>query len=94
MKALLLSILLLIIAGVTISCDTKKIPISRQIPQNNETYRVDYLFEYEGCKVYRFYDNGNYVYFTNCAGSVTSISNDSSKVRVQNIIRKDDLIAK
>jgi len=62
-------------------------PISTQLPSNNGTYAVDYLFEHEGCKVYRFQDMGHYVYFTNCAGEVTSIKKDSTETRVINQIR-------
>jgi len=62
-------------------------PVAYQVPENNPTYSVDYLFEHEGCKVYRFYDRGNYVYFTNCQGDVISIKNDSTAERVSNSIR-------
>lgn len=60
-------------------------PIAKQVPENNQTYDVDYLFEHDGCKVYRFYDKGNYIYFTNCGSDVTAISNDSTETRVQTI---------
>ena len=43
-------------------------PITIEPPKNNNTYNVEYLFEHEGCKVYRFRDRGQYVYFTNCKG--------------------------
>ena len=56
-------------------------------PVTNQSYQVDYLFEHDGCKVYRFYDRGQYVYFTNCQGEVTSIKNDSTAVRVTNSVR-------
>lgn len=69
------------------SCFTFRYPVSTEQPQNNRTYEVDYLFEHDGCKVYRFYDMGNYVYFTNCRGDVTSIANDSTEHRVTNSIR-------
>jgi Domain of unknown function (DUF4884) len=61
-------------------------PIRRDIPKNNDTYRVEYLFEHEGCKVYRFLDRGNPVYFTNCNGS-TFFRPDSSTT-IQNVIIK------
>lgn len=48
---------------------------------------VDLILEHEGCKVYRFYDMDNYVYFTNCAGDVTAIKDDSTKMRVTNHVR-------
>jgi len=41
---------------------------------------VDYLFEHDGCKVYRFYDRGNYVYFTNCRGEAI-VKTDSTEIR-------------
>lgn len=62
-------------------------PIASHMPQNNDTYVVDYLFDHEGCKVYRFRDNGNYVYFTNCTGDVTSIKNDSTKTYIRTIVK-------
>ena len=34
-------------------------PLQTKESENNKTYDVDYLFEHEGCKVYRFYDHGN-----------------------------------
>ena len=60
-----------------IGCFSEK-PISREPPKNNVTYKVEYLFEHDGCKVYRFRDNGNYVYFTSCKGETTSVLTDST----------------
>lgn len=60
------------------SCSVQS-PLVYTKADNNKTYSVDYLFEHEGCKVYRFQDNGNFVYFTNCKGDVSSIKNDSTK---------------
>lgn len=61
------------------SCSVSK-PIVTEKSKNNQTYKVDYLFEHEGCKVYRFRDDGNYVYFTNCNGE-TIAKNDSTEIR-------------
>lgn len=63
------------------------VPIKAEKPSNNQTYEVDYLFEHDGCKVYRFYDRGNYVYFTNCQGTVTSIEKDSTETRIINQVQ-------
>lgn len=30
--------------------------------------QVGFLFEYQGCRVYRFSDEGRYHYYTNCKG--------------------------
>lgn len=80
-----LSVTCILLFGLS-SCFTER-PVAKQVPQNNDTYQVDYLFEHDGCKVYRFRDMGNYVYFTNCSGDVTAIKNDSTAARVQTIIR-------
>lgn len=63
------------------------IPLKTQPASNNRTYQVEYLFEHEGCKVYRFWDHGNYVYFTNCEGTVTSLANDSTQTRTVNQVQ-------
>ncbi len=73
-----------IITFLLFSCKTTREPISKTVPFNNKTYEVQYLFEHDGCKVYRFFDYGNYVYFTNCNGSVTSVVNDSVQIQVIN----------
>lgn len=71
--------LLFTFIGIT-SCYTA-IPLENKPSENNSTYEISYLFEHDGCKVYRFYDRGNYVYFTT-QGDVTSIKNDSTAKRV------------
>jgi len=86
MKSVLKAGLLSILISALYSCSVQQ-PISSAPPQNNATYEVEYLFEHDGCKVFRFYDNGNYVYFTNCTGDVTSIKNDSTSTRIVNQIR-------
>lgn len=75
--------------GIT-SCYTT-IPLENRPSENNDTYTISYLFEHEGCKVYRFYDQGNYVYFTT-RGEVTAIKNDSTQKRTITI-RADSTIS-
>jgi Domain of unknown function (DUF4884) len=65
-KLILLPIFTIIITFS--SCITHYKAISEQKPTNNPTYEVAYLFEHEGCKVYRFLDGKQCVYFTNCNG--------------------------
>jgi len=62
------------------SCLPYQKPITSEKSKNNDAYTVEYLFEHEGCKVYRFYDRGNYVYFTNCNGE-TVVQTDSTELR-------------
>jgi hypothetical protein len=78
--------LLAIFSVILFSCRVME-PISTLAPSNNKTYQVDYLFEHDGCKVYRFNDYGRYVYFTNCTGEVTCIEKDSTENRILNTIK-------
>ena len=68
---------LLLVCNACLSSCVSQIPLTKEKPVNNSTYQVEYLFEHEGCKVYRFMDMGHYIYFTNCEGDVTSIESDS-----------------
>lgn len=34
-----------------------------------ENFEVEFLFEKDGCKVYRFYD-GRYIYYSDCRGKI------------------------
>ena len=61
------------------ACAVQK-PVSSSKANNNQDYTVKYLFEYGGCKVYRFLDGGNTVYFTNCNGEAIN-KTDSTEVR-------------
>jgi hypothetical protein len=78
MKTIILSAIILASVFILQSCRSIRMPVSSHIPENNRNYVVDFLFEHDGCKVYRFYDRGNYVYFTNCFGDVNSVVNDST----------------
>ena len=81
MKALIRNSFVLILFASLFSCITQ-IPLSVSPSENNKTYAVEYLFEHDGCKVYRFRDMGHYVYFTNCNNAVSSIENDSTEIKV------------
>ena len=58
------------------SCGITSVPLRTEKPQDNKTYKIDYLFEHDGVRVYRFYDRGNRVYFTT-QGNITGIKGDS-----------------
>lgn len=60
-------LLLPFIALAFLSC--KEDPI-RVDSTNNSNIRVEFLFEKDGCKVYRFLDGGRYVYYTDCVGKL------------------------
>lgn len=44
---------------------------------DNPNVPVSKMFEYEGCKVYRFKDAGEYVYYSNCSGTTTGFHAES-----------------
>lgn len=52
---------------------------------NNNEFKVDLLFEYDGCKAYRFEDGGRAIYYTNCNGS-TNWNENCGKSCNRNII--------
>ena len=45
---------LLLVCNAWLSSCVSQIPLTKEKPVNNSTYQVEYLFEHEGCKVYRF----------------------------------------
>ncbi len=59
-----------IMPGFIVSCnrDSHKLQYLQRVNTNNETADVVLLFEHDGIKVYRFVDDGEYVYFIDCRG--------------------------
>ena len=53
------------------------------IETNNKDFNVEFLFEIDGCKVYRFWDHG-YKYFTTCEGSVEWKSKEKNQRIMEN----------
>ena len=51
---------------------------------NNPSMKVELLFEYEGCKVYRFQDYVNH-YFTNCTQTISTVNCGKNCYREENI---------
>jgi hypothetical protein len=45
-----------------------------------ESFKVEFLFEHEGCKMYRFFD-GRTVYWSNCSGLVSLDHQNGGKTR-------------
>lgn len=70
---------------IILSACSRRTAITSSAPENNDSYVIHYLFEHDGCRVYRFYDKGNDVYFTNCNGEATSFSDDTTSVRVKSL---------
>ena len=51
-----------------------------------DDFEVSFLFEKDGCKIYRFHDN-RYHYFTNCTETITTISESCGKGCVRHFDR-------
>ena len=77
MKKILRTSAFLLLAGMAVTSCVMQRSVSESQSANNPDYRVSYLFEHDGCRVYRFYDSwsGSYVYFTT-QGDVTAIPNE------------------
>jgi Domain of unknown function (DUF4884) len=69
---------LLLIPAFASCAMVQPLPLAVEPSQNNASYTVEYLFEHEGCKVYRFYDRGRYIYFTNCNGEAIATTDSTS----------------
>lgn len=66
MKTPLLTLLsLLLCVGVMQGC--KSDPISVEQSSNGQI-QIEFLFEKDGCKIYRFLDGTQRVYYTDCTG--------------------------
>jgi len=49
--------------------------------KNDNYFKTYLLFERDGCKVYRFYDDGYIHYFTNCTETISTIARGTAKTR-------------
>lgn len=74
-------LLLLLLVG----CEHKALHVSGT---NNVEYQVGFLFEHDGCKVYRFYDEGHR-YFVKCENGSTSTHRNVSCGK--NCVRPEDI---
>lgn len=73
-------ILLAMALGLTLaSCAKKGSYVPAEGTVGDANFRVNKLFTTEGCTVYRFYDNGNSHYFTNCTATVSQHTESCGK---------------
>ncbi len=73
-------ILTLLILFLLISCHKESIETSHK-----GDFKVELLFEHDGCKVYRFFD-ARYVYYTDCScGSSTVTTYQKNKNEIENV---------
>jgi Domain of unknown function (DUF4884) len=85
------SIVLFLTVIVVESCAVmpRQFPVSTKQSDNNKDYQVSFLFEHDGCKVYRFADRGEFIYFTSCNGETTKAQTDSTGVKRMKVINKN-----
>ncbi len=84
------SIILATFLGLVMTSCFTQVPLTKSPSNNNNTYNVAYLFEHDGCKVYRFYDRGLYHYFVNCNGNATVMSSDSTQTHITTTIAQKE----
>lgn len=53
-----------------ILCGCANDPVSTT-STNNKDIQLELLFEYDGVKIYRFYDNGSFIYYADARGRVS-----------------------
>ena len=58
----------LLVLSITLLGSCTKDPVATS-STNNPDVQVSLLFEHDGVKVYRFYDDGSYIYYTDARGS-------------------------
>ena len=63
----------LIFCALGLSSCFRNITPQADLASSNPDAKVQLLFEVDGCKVYRFFDRGNFRYFTNCKGGNSSV---------------------
>lgn len=66
MKKIILIVVALI---MLVSCEPQY-KSEEVTPCSNPSYKVEKLFTVDSITVYRFIDNGRYIYFTDCTGNV------------------------
>ena len=77
-------IIAILLSVMFVSC-TK--PGHSVIPNDsNADFEIEYLFECDGVKMYRFYDNGRYRYFTTGNGRMTNSLDVHGKYLVDNTV--------
>lgn len=83
-KTLLILLLVFIVAGCGVD------PV-RTEKTNNPSASVDFLFEHDGCRVYRFEDAWRYHYFSDCRGSIDSAYYQSCGKNCHKTVYSQDL---
>lgn len=71
----------------------KKAGTKVQTGGEKHDFDVQFLFETDGVKVYRFFDGGDYIYFTNTSGTTSYMTGSKFRERktsLNNILENND----
>ena len=70
--------MIIAIVAILVGCDSKGTRV--QISDSVYEYKVEKLFVVDSVTVYKFYDNGNAIYFTNRKGRVYAVHSEYNPV--------------
>jgi hypothetical protein len=71
-----------------LGCDSAPL---KTVPTSNSNFKVDFLFENEGCRVYRFVDADENIYYTHCGVQIqTSWDRSCGKGCVEHLVVSGD----
>jgi len=79
MKKTLAIYIAFIMVGAIIFGACSNDPMSKERLGKDDVFEVEYLFEKDGVKVYRFEDGGRYHYFTSRGETITTQTSGSGK---------------
>jgi hypothetical protein len=74
-------IFLLVLVSSLILSSCKKAGTQVQTGGEKHDFDVQFLFETDGVKVYRFFDGGDYIYFTNTSGTTSYMTGSKFRER-------------
>jgi len=83
-KTLAIYIALIMVGAIIFGACTNE-PISKERIGKDDGFEVEYLFDKDGVKVYRFWDNGHYHYFTTKGETISVQRVDKNTTYKENI---------
>ena len=79
MKKILAIYITFIVLGAMLFGACRNEPMSKERLGKDDGFEVEYLFEKDGVKVYRFYDGMHFHYFTSRGETITTQTSGSGK---------------
>ena len=85
MKKIISLYVIVITLGAIIFGACMNEPMSKERLGKDDGFEVEYLFDKDGVKVYRFYDNGHYHYFTTKGETISVQTQTKNQTYNENI---------